>query len=397
MEIATGCSTKLNEADAVFEAYSQLTTKIGIPTFLFVLSTSEYNNEILLRELNTLFVSSKIMGGTSCIGLLTENGFCSDKRRALGLFGIKDDSSASYGVAALPISSDPQLTGQEVIRKALENAERPGELPTMILVTSAPGHEEALMNGIMNVVGEQVPIFGGTSADNSISGLWQQFCGDAILQNGIAVAAIYTSQPLGYAFHSGYMPTEHVGTITEVNGRIVSTIDNKPAAEVYNQWTDNLLQDVLGTHANTLGLSTMHPLGREIGKIGNIPYYTLSHPNEIFEDGSMSCFSNFSLNDKVVLMSGTKHSLKTRIKRVIHLAKENFSLSSDKKPKGAFIIYCAGCFLAIQDEIQEVTDAIHSELPSEPYIGMFSFGEQGCLFGGENRHGNLMISAVIFG
>jgi hypothetical protein len=30
-------------------------------------------------------------------------------------------------------------------------------------------------------------------------------------------------------------------------------------------------------------------------------------------------------------------------------------------------------------------------------MGMFSFGEQGCLFGGENRHGNLMISAIIFG
>lgn len=397
MEIATGHSIKLNEADAVLEAYTQLTTKIGIPTFLYVLSTVEYNNEILLREINKLFVGSKIMGCTSCIGIMTESGYCSGDKRALGLFGIKDDSSGSYGVAALPISNNPQFDGQEVIRKALDNAERPGELPTLILLTSAPGHEEALINGIMNIVGEQVPIFGGTSADNSISGLWLQFCGDEVLNNGVVVAAIFTSQPIGYAFHCGYMPTEHVGTITKANGRIVNTIDNKPAADVYNQWTGNILHDVLGTHENILSLSTFYPLGREIGKIGKIPYFTLSHPYEVFADGSLSFFSNMLLNDKVVVMSGTKNSLKTRIGRVIHLAKVNFSLNSDKKPKGAFIIYCAGCFLAIQDEIQDVLDSIYSELATEPFIGMFSFGEQGCLFGEENRHGNLMISVIVFG
>ncbi len=396
MEIATGCSTKSNETEAAQEAYTQLTDRIGIPSFLFVLSTVTYNNEVILHELTKLFGNTKIIGGTSCIGLITERGYCSDNKRALGLFGIKDDSG-SYGIAALSLSDDPKFDGQEVIRKAMENAKRPGELPTMILLTSAPGYEEALINGIMSVVGKQVPIFGGTSADNSVSGLWQQFCGDELHQNGIAVAVIYTSQPIGYAFHSGYMPTEHIGTITKANGRIVNMIDNKPAADVYNQWAESILQDVLGTHANILSLSTLHPLGREIGKIGNIPYYTLSHPNEIFPDGSMSFFSNIQKNDKITLMTGTKQSIKTRIKRVIHLAKENYSLANDTKPKGAFIIYCAGCFLAIQDEVQDVIDSIHSELPSEPLLGMLSFGEQGCLFGGENRHGNLMISAIIFG
>ncbi len=396
MDVATGCSTKSLEEDAVQEAYTQLTERIDAPSFLFILSTVGYDNKIILHEIKKLCGDAKIMGGTSCTGVITERGYCSENKRALGLFGIKDKDGC-YGVAGLTLSDDPQSDGQKVIHKVMENAGRPGELPTMILLTSAPGHEEALMDGIMSVVGSQVPIFGGTSADNSISGLWQQFCGEEIFQNGIAVAAIYASQSIGFAFHSGYMPTDHVGTITKAQGRIVNTIDNKSAASIYNQWTEGVLDDVLGTHANILSLSTFYPLGREVGKIGNIPYYTLSHPNEIFADGSLSFFSDITENDKVVMMTGTKHSLKARIKRVIHLAKENYSQGSDKKPKGAFIIYCAGCFLAIQDEIQDVVNAIYSELPDEPFLGMFSFGEQGCLFGGENRHGNLMISAIIFG
>lgn len=396
MDIATGCSKKLNEAEAVREAYAQLTEQIGIPSFLFVLSTVTYNNKMIMHELNALMVDTKLIGGTSCIGLFTERGYCSENNRALGLFGIKDDTGC-FGIAALSLSDNPLSDGQEVIRKALNNAGRPGELPTMILLTSAPGHEEDLINGIMSVVGVDVPIFGGTSADNTISGLWQQFCGEEIYQNGIAVAVIYSSQAIGYAFHNGYIPTEQVGIVTKTTGRIVNTIDNKPAAELYNQWSAGLIQSALGTNSNILALSTFHPLGREVGKISTMPYYNLSHPNEIFADGSMSFFSSLQVNDRVVFMEGTKESLKIRIKRVIHLAKENYSHNGGQKPKGAFIVYCAGCFLAIQAEIKDVIDNVYSELPDEPFLGMFSFGEQGSLFGGENRHGNLMISAIIFG
>jgi hypothetical protein len=177
MEIATGCSTNPHEKDVAHEAASQLKDKIGIPSFLFVLSTVTYDNHIILQELKRYFPETKIVGGTSCVGIITNRGYCSDNQRGLGLFGIQDESGC-YGVAARPINGDPHSAGQEVIREALNNAKRPGESPAMILMTSAPGHEEALINGIMSVVGKQVPIFGGTSADNSISGLWLQFCGD---------------------------------------------------------------------------------------------------------------------------------------------------------------------------------------------------------------------------
>lgn len=396
MDIATGCSKKSNEAEAVQEAFAQLTEKMGIPSFLFVLSTVTYNNKMIMHELNALMGNTKLIGGTSCIGLFTERGYCSENNRALGLFGIRDDTGC-FGIAALSLSDNPLTDGQDVIRKALNDAGRPGELPTMILLTSAPGHEEELINGIMRVVGVDVPIFGGTSADNTISGLWQQFCGEEIYQDGIAVAVIYASQAIGYAFHNGYIPTEQAGIVTKTTGRIVNTIDNKPAAELYNQWSEGMIQSALGTESNILVLSTFHPLGREVGKIGTIPYYNLSHPNEIFADGSMSFFSSLQVDDRVVFMEGTKESLKIRIKRVIHLAKENYFHNGGQKPKGAFIVYCAGCFLAIQDEIKDVIDNVYFELPTEPFLGMLSFGEQGCLFGGENRHGNLMISAIIFG
>lgn len=396
MDIATACTTLADEKKAALDVCNQIKNKISAPSFLFVLSTVTYKNKIILAELKKTFNDAKIIGGTSCKGIITEKGYSSENNHGLGLFAIKDDN-ASYGVAALSLTSNPLVDGENAVRLALENAGRQGELPSLILLTSAPGQEESILNGIMNVVGNQVPIFGGSSADNDISGMWEQFSSDNIFQNGVAIAVIFAEHSIGYAFHNGYIPTEYGGTVTNAQGRIVNTIDGKPAAEVYNQWTQGLLNDVIKSNANILGLSTYYPIGREVGKIATIPYYSLSHPNAVYENGSLSFFSTLQINDKITLMTGTKNGLKTRIKRVLHLAKENYSLLSHNKPKGAFIVYCAGCFLAIQNEIQDVLDAIHTELPTEPFLGMFSFGEQGCMFGGENRHGNLMISAIIFG
>jgi hypothetical protein len=64
---------------------------------------------------------------------------------------------------------------------------------------------------------------------------------------------------------------------------------------------------------------------------------------------------------------------------------------------GALVIYCAGCMLGIQPRMQEVVESLRGALGERPFLGTFTFGEQGCFVGGENRHGNLMISVLTFG
>jgi hypothetical protein len=46
--------------------------------------------------------------------------------------------------------------------------------------------------------------------------------------------------------------------------------------------------------------------------------------------------------------------------------------------------------------MDEVVDGLRLELGALPFLGSFTFGEQGCFVGGENRHGNLMILVVVF-
>jgi hypothetical protein len=52
--------------------------------------------------------------------------------------------------------------------------------------------------------------------------------------------------------------------------------------------------------------------------------------------------------------------------------------------------------LAVREDMDQVAAAIDSAIGQAPFLGIFTFGEQGCFIGNNNTHGNLMISVVVF-
>lgn len=340
---------------------------------------------------------------------MTEEGAHTNNATGLALFGLFDPEG-SYGVGAAIIDDEPGAAAQRAINAALEQANCPGEIPAMVWMMAAPGCEEALISGIAEVLGDDVPVAGGSSADNTVSGEWKQFANDKIYDNAVVVAALFPSTEVMFAFHSGYEPTdvkgivtraggyeatEQKGVATKVEGRILLEIDGQPAAGVYNNWSKGLISDALAGGGNILAQTTLHPLGRIAGHIGNVPYYQLSHPDAVTENGALTLFSDIAVGDEVVLMQGTIESLVSRAGRVASSALETYSATPDDVA-GALVIYCAGCMLTVKDRLNEVVESLRTALPNTPFLGAYTFGEQGCFLGGENRHGNLMISVLLF-
>jgi hypothetical protein len=52
--------------------------------------------------------------------------------------------------------------------------------------------------------------------------------------------------------------------------------------------------------------------------------------------------------------------------------------------------------LAVGEEMPQVAHAVTRSFGEKPFLGCFTFGEQGAILG-KNAHGNLMISAIAFG
>jgi len=395
MEITSAWSITKDTKEAVNTAFREIKNKsLHEPNLIFLYCSVEYDVKTILKEINALAPNVSIQGGTSCLGVMTESGFHSKDGLGLGLLGIHDPDG-HYGVGAEKISGDAKLAAKQAINIALEKCDCPGQVPSMVWVTAAPGNEEDVILGIQEVIGENVPITGGSSADNTVSGKWLQIADQELFNNAVVLTVMFPSTNVISAFHSGYEPTEKFGIVTKSNGRIVSEIDNKPAAQVYNDWSNNLIGDFIHKDGNILSITSLHPLGRIVGTVNSVPYYQLAHPDSVTSDGSISLFANIEEGEKLVYMSGTKDGLVNRAGRVAQASLTVHS-THPNQISGAIVVYCAGCMLTVQDRMEDVVSGLKTALNNKPFLGIFTFGEQGCFVGGENRHGNLMISVMTF-
>jgi hypothetical protein len=394
-------------SDALRLLDGELTAVATMPQLIFTFYGCGHDDDALHAYLSQRFPGTPVMGGTSSGGFMTHRGMCDE--RSIGLL-LLEDTDGEYGVAAGPLGGDPARSAAALLQLALLNCGCSGELPELIWVYQAPGHEEAVIEGLRNVVGDRCPIVGGSSADNDVSGNWRQFGPDGPLRDGLAIAVLFPSSAIDCAFQGGYEPSGPSGIVTGVgayqvagesgivtaaSGREILSIDGEPAAAVYNRWIDNRLSPKLAEGGTILAETTMCPLAVDAGLVDGVSAFLLVHPESVHPNGALTTFCAVETGDRVYAMTGDRSRLIERADRVVQQAKRSVA-ASGAGVAGALVAYCGGCKMAVGEEIELVAAAIARGLGDAPFIGCFTFGEQGRLID-RNVHGNLMISAVAFG
>ena len=351
------------------------------------------NCEVDVTGLKGMTRLPALHGASSCLGAMTDTGI----HDGVAAFVVEDPDGA-YGTAMVPFGSDPRTAAREAARKALLNADRIGERPEIVWVSATPGAEEDILAGIEDIAGAEVPIIGGSAADNDVAGNWFVFDQDGIAKAGVVVSVLFPSQPVSFAYQNGYSPSEHSGVVTKATGRIVHEIDNRSALDVYTEWTHGAVWiDRAKPEAQTiLSASTLWPLGREFSHVGEVPFYLLAHPANAYQAGDIELFATVEEGETLTLMTGTEQSLVNRAGRVATLARAT-GRTLEKPIAGALMIYCGGCMLTVRDQLPNVVAGVNEALDGAPFVGAFTFGEQGALLQAGNRHGNLMISCIVVG
>lgn len=331
-----------------------------------------------------------VHGLTSCIGVTDAQGLAEG---GLGMLAIADADGA-YGSACLPFAGHPRHTAHLAALQAVRHAGRPGVPPAMILLASTPRYEEMVLAGIRDAVGADVPIIGGSAADDTIAGGWSVCAGIDDASEGCAVSAWYPSCRLAWRFNSLYEPTRRTGVVTGARGRLIETIDDQPAARWYDQAIGGLLTDRLAGGGTVLMDTTLHPLGRVACYIAGQPHYQLAHPERITADGGLTTFAEMMIGEEVTVMASSIDALVGSAGRVVTAALNHHD-PTDDTALGAFFIYCAGCMLTVRGRMDEVAASVRRALHDAPFLVAHTFGEQGCFPDGANRHGNLMITTVV--
>jgi hypothetical protein len=342
------------------------------------------------------FPGAVIHGCSSCEGVMTDKGF--HKGPVIGILAVSDDSStAAYGCALnqlptveVPGRADVARITTDTLNRAILQADRAGELPDLVILHATPGIEEYVVEQLENELKGNVKLIGGSAADDQIAGNWAIFANKQFSRSGISISVLYPSNQALTAFSSGYFPTSFSGVVTKAKGRRLIEIDNNNAATVYLNWIKvHAIQ-----HMDKDDTSVHYPLGRIAGNFSNRPYYKLSHPMKVDEMQGITLFTNVSEGDHVYLMNGGKEQL---IKRASHVPQSALNAkSTDIMLHGGINIFCAGSMRIIRDELDTIYASIRDVYRGMPFICPFTYGEQGCFVNGENAHGNLMLSSVMF-
>jgi len=387
------------------EAIGEVLTKIKnnfrqeSPQFAFLFTSVGYDYEKIIKEIRTQWPKIKIYGGTSMLAVQTDQGFHQAKK-SLGLMAISSPKII-FGVGGADIekSRSAKEAGRQAILSAIKNARQQGKKPKIVLITGGVGNEEEVISGIEEVIGREVPILGGSAADNDISGKWKEFANNQVFSNGVSLAAIFTDLKVSSVYEAGYLVSKEKGIITKAEGRTIYEINNQPAAEVYNQWTGGIVDQELKKGGSVLSKTTFYPLAKILKSEEGQVYYLSIHPLSVnLPEKSLTVFANVKKGDEILLMKGNWEILLNRAHSVPLKALEKEKID---KNQAYFAVYtfCAGTMLAIPEEERIKMPVLIKGAIGEnvPFIGSFTFGEQGYLPGVGNVHGNLVNSIVVIG
>lgn len=397
---ATGWSNADDEAAAAREAVAAVRKGVARPKLVVLFSTVGYDVRKVLAGVGAGLPGAKVFGVTSCTRVATETGVHLGKRKGvMAVMGLDAaDLAVGVGTGAIASPGRARQVAREAIARAIANAgKRPGEKPALVLMGSTPGNEERVIEGIASVFGKDVPVYGGSAADDDITGKWLTMGNGQALPSGVSVALLYTKHPIGASFASGYLGSQEAGHVTAMKGRTLLTIDHRPAGEVYDEWSGHAFTGPMATGGSILAPSAFMPLAKAIVTQTGEKWFVSLHPSRIDpKTRSLDLFGEANDQEPIYFLKGNADSLIQRASAVTRRALVEGRIKR-ADVAGGIHIYCGGAMLAVKDRVGEIVPGINQVLGRKPFIGAFTFGEQGDFKGYGNFHGNLMTSTVVFG
>lgn len=356
------------------------------PETLFVFTTQAYASTTI-PELRKQFPSLNILGISSSHGLLHPEGF---KRGGYGLLLEREDKMPVrlMSVDLSEVSDIRQTIAQRLAGWASDSTNR-----AQIFIHATPGTEDRIIEGIQDAFHGNVCIFGATAGQDKL--LPQGFCflNETCLTKGVVILQQMHHRVFCAITYGGYLSTSRQGIATASHERILETIDGRPAAEVYDEWTDGMFCSYIKRGGILPPSAALYPFGRTLDSDQEGGFW-LSHPYEIIrETKAIRLFAEIPAGSRIQLMRGTTESTITHTATAISQA---ISQVKGRKVDAAVIMYCAGCASAISSQMNEVCEYAHKAFGDIPFVGCTTFGEQGRLqYSSQNYHGNMMIEIIL--
>ncbi|MFB3904346.1 MAG: FIST signal transduction protein [Acidobacteriota bacterium] len=412
--VRTGSSLASDPVAATREVLARVASDDQDPRpQLAILLASNFQSleQIYAEARRILGPSTRIFGGSaSTRAIMTEKGLLSVGPGASSPTGlvamIIRSSEIGFGVgSASPThGASRRETTRRAVEEAVRDARKPGKQPSALLVLADPKEGEGVARGLDDVLGKSVPVAGGC-----VSGPSNSVIGNAVRTLGVAALALYTDLPMGWTFEGGFDVSDaHSGQVTAVSedGRIVETIDGRPATDVYNEWTQGQVARLYPSHTpgnviDAIDALTLYPCYRKFRSPDGRVYTIFSHAwpaDPTLTNRSLQLASSVEKGDRLYLGRGSWETLLNRIGNLPAKAKLQAGMDAGDRTILGIGFICSGVFGSIpRAERGKIPVLLNYSHGGAPFVGMVTAGEFGNLPGIGNKYGNLLTSFLTVG
>ena len=343
----------------------------------------------LMEGAKSVLGNVPIIGCTSSAAICTQDGYLNKETGYSGMMLFGGDVEV-VTAGSKKTDESPREIGARIAKEALSKVKGKDKEPDFFFMTASPANEEDYMKGIQDVIGN-IPVFGGSAADNTVEGKWSILNDGESFADGVAIAIFYTDGLMKNIYTGAYHETDNVGVITKINGdRTLVEIDHEPALKKYAEWTGKDVESLKGN--NLLTETICAPLGVKdpIGKVTAV-----RHPMFGNDDYSMNIGANLALNTAVIQLSNTPEGILKANEETI----KSLNNLMNNEEKSYFLVHCGGRRLGLA--LSKIEDQIYPEvkkaIPDKEFLMVFTFGEYGTGDHSSNTVGGLSLSYTGFG
>ncbi len=314
----------------------------------------------LLNGINDTAGTGHIVGCTTD-GEMSAVGYRKDSVVLGGLVSDQIEFTIAY---VENISRHHELAGKQLADKL-----SPAIQYVQLFTDGISGNGCAILRGISSVLGETLPVAGGTAGDNGKFQRTWQFAGTRLLTDAAVAIGFSGDFQLGTGVKSGWSPIGLAKKVTRASGNILYELNGEPALQVYERF--------LGKHAEKLpAVGVEYPLGL-VGRCLNEDdkdYYLLRATMSVNrQNGSIQFAGEIPEGALVHFTCGDSHSILAATAEAARLARSEMG---DVPPAMIFFYSCMARKIVLGQRTQEELDRGRNVFGKEvPILGFYTYGE----------------------
>ena len=370
-----GMSHHRNPVQAAREAVEKARQQSGIegkPDFVFMFSSVGYKQQPLLKAVRKETEEAPL-SGCSGEGIIS-NGVADEGNFSLAVMMIKSDELRFVHGLESGLTGGSDKVGRQIGSEVKQHV-ADDNLGLFVLADGLSLNFDQFTENLEATAepGQNLPLLGGTAADNWAMKKTFQFCDDEITNDGVSWALMSGDANLAVAVNHGCTPVGSERKVTRSEGNVIYEIDNKPVLEVLKEY---LMEDEVDNWQKTvvnLCLGFKAPSHLE----GYDEYLIRFMPAKDDETGSVQIPTEVEEGTSIWMTRRDHEKISQGIDRISGQINEQLN---GKPPKMVFQFDCAGRGKMVFRDNQktELLEKLQQQVnPDVPWIGFYTYGEIG--------------------